>query len=55
MPYFYQLVPKLNNYHTFFDIMPDFIDKLKTEIIFKDKKHIFLKNLNKIHFLDKKL
>ena len=35
--------------------MPDFIGKLKVEIIFRDKKPIFLKNLNTIQFLDKKL
>ena len=34
--------------------MPDFIGKLNKEVIFTDKKSIFLKNLNKIHFLDNK-
>ena len=35
--------------------MPDFIGKLNKEVIFTDKKSIFLKNLNKIHFVEKKL
>ena len=32
--------------------MPDFIGKLIKEVISKDKKTIFLKNLSTIHFLD---
>ena len=35
--------------------MPDFIGKLEKEVIFNDKKLIFLKNLNTIHVLNKKL
>ena len=35
--------------------MPDFIGKLKKEVIFEDKKPIFLKNLNTINVLNKKL
>ena len=39
----------------FLNVMSDFIGKLRKEIIFKDKKPILLKNLNEIHFVDKKL
>ena len=35
--------------------MPDFIGKLEKEVIFNDKKLIFLKNLNTIQVLNKKL
>ena len=35
--------------------MPDFIGILEKEVIFNDKKLIFLKNLNTIHVLNKKL
>ena len=43
------------NCYVFFNIMPDFIGKLRKEVIFKDKQPIFLKNLNNIHFFDRKL
>ena len=35
--------------------MPDFTGKLGKEVIFDNKKPIFLKNLNTIHVLNKKL
>ena len=35
--------------------MPDFIGKLGKEVIFNNKKPIFLKNLNIVHVLNKKL
>ena len=35
--------------------MPDFIGILEKEVIFNDKKLIFLKNLNTIQVLNKKL
>ena len=46
---------KLDHYHGFFNIMPDFIGKLKKDVISNDKKPRFLKNLKKIYSLDKKL
>ena len=35
--------------------MPNFKGKLEKEVIFDDKRRIFLKNLNTIHVLNKKL
>ena len=37
IPYLEQLYLQLDNYHGLFYIMPDFIGKLKKEVIFKEK------------------